>query len=183
MLCAVWFASRGWGGYGDWCWGSRATSYKTGSGNGAGSTGTGGAAAGPGAAAGTVANMNMVTGSGAAVLSATDRRMYIGKPFQVNDAALTTKVNDHVMWIGQNHSNGTRASMLVVLQGAGSDAASAHLVQGELVNVTGTVDQAPPRAQAKHNWKLSGNGQKRLEQEGAYVAASQVQRESNGNNG
>ena len=70
--------------------------------------------------------------------------------------------------------------MLAVLQGAGHRAASAHLAQGDLVNVTGTVEKAPPATQARNQWKLSGNGQKRLEQQGVYVAASQIQRAGNG---
>lgn len=174
ILCAVWFAGWGWGGYGGWWWGNRGTAYgypaATANGTTAGAAGTG---------AGTTANMNMVTGSGAVVLASTDKRSYIGRPFQVNDAVVTKKVNDHVLWIGQDNTSGNGASMLVVLQGAGNTAANAHLAQGDLVSVTGTVDRAPSRGQAKQNWKLSGTGQKRLEQQGAYVAASQVQVESN----
>jgi hypothetical protein len=127
--------------------------------------------------------MNIVTGSGAAMLASTDKQTFIGKPFQVNDAVVTKTVNDRVVWIGQNNNNGNSASMLVVLQGAGNNAGNAHLAQGDLVNVTGTVKKAPPAAQAKQNWKLSGSGQRRLEQQGAYVAASHVVRESNGSNG
>lgn len=179
ILCAVWFAGWGWGGYGGWWWGNRGAAYSAyPAGTAAGAAGSA-AGTGMAAASGATANMNMVTGPSVAVLSAIDKRGYIGKPFQVNDAVVTKVVNDRVLWIGQSNYRGNGASMLVVLQGA----ANAHVSEGDLVNVTGTVHQAPAGAQARNTWKLTSNGQKRLEQEGAYVAARQVQSLSNGNHG
>jgi hypothetical protein len=191
IICAIWFAGWGWGGYGGWWWGNRGAAYNSGYYNGAGRTGTAatGAMAGTaaasgagGTAVGAAPNVNMVSGPGAAMLSATDKRTFIGESFQINGAVVTKKVNNHVMWIGLNN-NRNSASMLVVLQGAGNSAAHAPIAQGDRVNVTGRIDQAPAAARAKRNWKLSGNGQNRLEQEGAYVAASQVARQRSGNNG
>lgn len=180
ILCAVWFAGWGWGGYGGWWWGNRGavstSGYpETAMPNGAASGSA--AATGMTPGFGATANMNMVTGPGAAILTSADKRMYIGRPFQVNGAVVTKKVNNYVLWIGQG---GNGASVLVVLEGSGKNAAHANVSVGDVVNVTGTMEKAP--AQAQQNWKLSAEGQRRLEQQGAYVAASQVQRLSNGNN-
>lgn len=179
ILCAIWFAGWGWGGYGGWWWGNRGSAYNeeyfgsaAGGAGALGSAGATGRALGSGAAA----NMNLVTGPGAAALSASDKRPYVGRRFQVSDAVVTKKMNDRVLWIGQGNDSGNPASMLVILEGA----ISANVSQGDLVNVTGRIAKAPAAAQAQSRWKLSSNGSKRLEQQGAYVAASRVQSVSSG---
>lgn len=180
IICAIWFAGWGWGGYGGWWWGNRGagTAYDNGYATGGAARTAAGTRAG---AVGTTANANMISGPGVAVLAATDKGTYVGKHFDVNDAVVTKKVNDGAIWIAENNNNGNAASMLVVLQGAGNNAANANLAQGDRVDVTGTVEKAPAATRAKHEWKLSGNGQKRLTQEGAYIAATQVRRSMNGN--
>lgn len=178
ILCAVWFAGWGWGGYGGWWWGNRGAVSM----NGYPGTATPNGAAGTALGAGTTANMNLVTGPGAAILMSTDKRTFIGRHFRVNDAEVTKKVNDHVLWIGQGGNDSQGASMLVVLEGSGNHAAPANVSVGDLVNVSGTMKRAPAAAQAKQSWNLDGNGQKRLEQQGAYVAATRVQRAASGNN-
>lgn len=180
ILCAVWFAGWGWGGYGGWWWGNRGTVSTNGyPGTGTPNAAATGSAGEPGTSPGSGAteNMNLVTGSGAAVLIAADKRSFIGKPFQVNDAVVTRVVSGQAIWIGQSSNNNT--SMLVVL----NPSAKAKVSAGDLVNVTGIVRKAPAAAQARQNWKLSADGQKRLGQQGAYVAATRVQRTANGNNG
>lgn len=161
IAIAIWWAGWGWGGSGGWWWGGRARTAPT-----YGTTTT--APANGNYAAG--ASPAMATGTGLAVLSATDKQSYVGKQFQVSDVPVQKKVNDHVLWIGAKNAT----PMLLILSGNGNSAANAHIDQGSLVTVTGTVQKAPPRSQAKSQWSLSGGGADRLEQQGAYIEATQV---------
>jgi hypothetical protein len=167
IILVVWFGGWGWGGYGGWWWGNRGAIVQplNGNGNGSGATGTNGVNGANGAAANVLPN-----GPGVAVLNATDKQTFIGKPFQVNNVPVQNKVNDQVLWVGGNNST----PILVVLTGAGNSAANANISQGNNVDITGTVQKAPPKNQAQHNWQLSGDDANRLEQEGAYIQATQV---------
>lgn len=156
---AVWWAGWGWGGSGGWWWGNRAgnpPAYGTPYGNGSTTP--------------PAANQAAVNGPGLDILNATDKNPYIGKPFQANDVPVQQQVNDHAMWVGENNAT----PMLLVLTGSGNTAANAHIGQGSLINITGTVEKAPPQQQAQQQWALSDDGAKRLEQQGAYIQAGQV---------
>lgn len=167
IILVVWFGGWGWGGYGGWWWGNRgvtAVQPLNGNGNNQGAINNG--AAGPNGAA---ANA-LPSGPGVAVFNATDKQPFIGKPFQVNNVPVQNKVNDHALWVGENNST----PMLVVLSGANNSTANANISQGNNVDITGTVQKAPPKNQAKHNWQLSDDDANRLEQQGAYIQATQV---------
>lgn len=56
-----------------------------------------------------------------------------------------------------------------------NSAAYTHAAQTDLVDVQGTVEKAPAARQAEKQWGLSTDAAKRLEREGVYVRASQVQ--------
>lgn len=164
IILVVWFGGWGWGGYGGWWWGNRnirVVQPLNGNGNNAGAINNG---------AGNNGANALPTGSGVAVLNATDKQPFVGKPFEVNRIPVQNEVNDHVLWVGENNST----PMLVVLTGADNNAANANISQGTLVNITGTVQKAPPKDQAKNNWKLGDDDVNRLEQEGAYIQATQV---------
>ncbi|HEV2135095.1 MAG TPA: hypothetical protein VGR47_12725 [Terracidiphilus sp.] len=168
IALAIWWAGWGWGGSGGWWWGGRARTAPA----------YGTTAMAPGTANTTPANGNyagganqaVTTGSGLAVLNATNKQAYVGKQFQVSDVPVQKKVNDRVLWIGAKNAT----PMLLILSGNGNSSANAHIDKGSLVSVTGTVQKAPPRAQAKSQWSLSGDGADRLEQQGAYIQATQV---------
>ena len=113
-----------------------------------------------------------VSGPGIAVLNATDKQPYVGQQFQVENVPVQKRVTNEVLWVGTNNS----APILLVLTGPGNSAANAGIRRGNLVDVRGTVQKAPAQAQAKQEWSLSDNGAKRLENQGVYVQASQVQR-------
>jgi hypothetical protein len=178
---AIWWAGWGWGGSGGWWWGGRArtapayksataapgTSGAVGTANGTAGTnnGTGGTAA-----TGYGANQAAITGPGLNALTATNKRQYVGEHFQVNDVPVQTKVNNHVLWIGANNST----PMLLVLAGNGNSAANADIGQGNRIDVTGTVQKAPPSARAKSEWSLSSGDVAKLERQGAYIEATQV---------
>ncbi|HEX8710691.1 MAG TPA: hypothetical protein VF730_02375 [Terracidiphilus sp.] len=169
---AIWWAGWGWGGTGGWWWSGRArtapmygtTSAAPGTNNGTAMNGTAGNAnTGYGGQA-------AISGPGVSALTATNKQPYIGKPFQVSNVPVQDKVSDQVLWIGGNNS----PSMLVVLAGNGNSAANAHIGSGDIVNVTGTVQKAPPQAQAKQQWSLNDDDTAKLEHQGAYIQATQV---------
>src|SRR5579884_2024976 len=130
IIAIIWFAGWGWGGYGGWWWG--------------------------GARGVAVQNVNQanpaqITGRGVAVLNATDKQAFVGQPFRVSNVPVQNKINNQVLWIGANNNSG----LLVVLTGTDNSAANAGIQQGTRVNVTGTVEKAPPAAQARQQWSLS----------------------------
>lgn len=148
-----WFAGWGWGGYGGWWWGpGRGAAY--------------------GAPNVNQVNARAVSGDGAAILDATDKMDYLGKTFQVRNAHVQDIVNDHVLWLTGNGS----APMLAVLTGKGNSLANAKVGKGDRVDVIGQVEKAPPASAAQENWKLDKDQTDQLEQQGAYVAATQVQK-------
>lgn len=155
---AVWWAGWGWGGSGGWWWGNRtgAPAYGTPYGNGRTTP--------------PAANQAAINGPGLDILNATDKNPYIGKPFEANDVPVQRQVNDHVLWVGANNAT----PMLLVLTGNGNTAANAHIGQGSLIDITGTVQKPPPQQQAQQQWSLNDDGAKRLEQQGAYIQANQV---------
>ncbi|MGH9590850.1 MAG: hypothetical protein ACRD25_10655, partial [Terracidiphilus sp.] len=163
IALAIWWAGWGWGGSGGWWWGGRGRTAPY------GTTGTP-----PGTGNGMAGNSNagqaVISGPGLSALTATNKQPYIGKPFQVNDVPVQNQVNDHVFWIGAHNST----PMLVVLTGNDNTAANAQIGQGTLVNVTGTMQKAPPLAQAQQQWQLSGDDAAQLERQGVFIQATQV---------
>ena len=148
IIAAFWFCGWGWGGYGGWWWGTGSASI------------TGSARA-----------MNVTvgtTGSGVAVLEATDKAAYIGQAFNIHRAAVLTLVGASGAWIG---ASGAGPMLLIFPKGQNG---FAGIRAGERIDATGTVVKAPPKAQAKKMWPLGGGETGRLEQEGAYIQASGV---------
>lgn len=109
-------------------------------------------------------------GSGIAVLDAADKQPFIGNHFQITNVPVQRKVSGHIFWIGLN----SQPPMLVVLTSNQNAATLGSLTDGSLVDVTGTVEKAPPTTQAASDWSLSENELAQLEKEGAYVRATQM---------
>lgn len=104
-------------------------------------------------------------GPGLPALNAANKTQFVGKPFQVDRVTVQDKVSDQVLWVGADDSTAT----LVILNGTGSTAGNGAINTGSLVDVTGTMQKAPPQPQAMRQWKLSSAGAARLEAQGAYV--------------
>lgn len=192
LITIVWWAGWGWGRSGGYWWGSHRTSHAYNNAGGNGFTGattngqkttvSNSVAHGQGnvARSTTAQAQQQPTGEGVNILSAMDKKSYIGKPFQVDDATVEKKPGNHAIWISENNG----APMLLVFSN-GDNAANAKIRKGDKVEVTGTVEKAPLEAEAQHNWMLSANGAKRLEQQGAYIEAIQVHvaQQNSGQNG
>lgn len=146
IVAIVWFGGWGWAGYGGWWWGNRNAQVTQ-----------------PAA----VSTMN---GSGVAVLNATNKQPFVGRPFSVRNVPVQTVVNDHAMWVGASGAS----PMLVVLAGNNNTAANTNISQGSRIDINGTVEKAPPAAQAKQQWSLSDDDANQLEQQGAYIQANEV---------
>lgn len=110
-----------------------------------------------------------VSGSGLTALNAADKQPFAGKSFQLNNVPVQTKINSKVFWIGRN--KGT--SMLMVMNKPNT-AKNGLISEGQLVDVTGTVEKAPPAGQARQQWSLSSGDAARLQQQGAYIQATQA---------
>lgn len=110
----------------------------------------------------------MIQGMGVEILTAINRRPFVGRNFQVTTVPVITKSNDQAVWIGTK----TTPPMLLVLNG--NSAAHANIVPGSLLDVTGTVEKAPPAAQARRQWHLSGTDTTQLEKQGVYIQATNV---------
>ncbi len=153
IIAIIWFGGWGWGGYGGWWgWGAPRNAAMPATQNGAASP--------------------QVSGPAAALLNATDKQAFVGRSVTLNSVQVKTKVNDHILWIDSNNTT----PMLAVLAGADNTTANANVGEGDWVDVIGIVQKAPPAAQAQKEWGLDNDAAKRLEQQGAYLQATQVQK-------
>jgi hypothetical protein len=164
-ILVIWFGGFGWGSYGGWWWSNhnRAPLAQPQSVN------NGQPANNEQPAPATSAAV--LSGSGVQILSSTDKQALVGQPFEIRNVPVAETTGSRAFWITANNLT----PMLVVLTGNENGAANAVIEPGVRVNITGAVERAPSAAQAKRLWSLSDNGATRLEQEGAYVQATQVQ--------
>lgn len=167
IILVIWFGGFGWGGYGGWWWGNRPqralVQPNPANGQNAGLATNGQ----PGG------NNMALGGAGVQILTAANKQAFVGKPFGIRNVPVqdTNSNNKRVFWIGANNI----PPMLVVLEGNNDTTTNTNIQQGERVNVSGTVARAPSAADAKNMWKLSDDQAKRLEQQGAYIQATEVE--------
>src|SRR5581483_5761486 len=110
-----------------------------------------------------------VTGSGLNILDALDKQGYIGQAFEIRNIPIQELVNAHALWVGETH----QSSMLVITS-AGNPISTGGSDRGaDWANVQGYVKKAPDAATAQHAWGLSNQDVQTLEQQGAYIEASQ----------
>lgn len=110
----------------------------------------------------------MVRGMGVEILTAINRRPFAGRNFQVSTVPVISKSNNQAVWIGTK----TTPPMLLILNG--STASDGNIVPGTLLDVSGTVEKAPPAAQASTEWNLSSGDTSQLENQGVYIQATKV---------
>jgi hypothetical protein len=146
IVAIVWFGGWGWAGYGGWWWGNRNAQITQ------------------------PAAVTMMSGSGVAVLNATNKQPFVGRSFNAQNVPVQAVVNDHTLWVGANGA----PPMLVVLTGNNNTAANANISEGSRININGTVEKSPSAAQAKQQWSLSDDDANSLEQQGAYIQATEV---------
>lgn len=106
-----------------------------------------------------------IQGTGVEILTAPNRRPFAGRKFQVSTVPVISKSNNQAVWIGTH----TAPPMLLIL-----NSADANIAPGTLLDVSGTVENAPPAAQASKEWKLSGSDTSQLENQGVYIQATKV---------
>lgn len=111
-----------------------------------------------------------VSGSGITILNANNKQAFVGQAFDLRNIPVQRKISNQVFWVGVNNST----PMLVVLKV--NNSGNGNIQPGSHVSLSGTVQKAPSQTAAKQEWKLSDNGAKRLETEGAYVQATEVHR-------
>ena len=84
------------------------------------------------------------------ILSANNKRSFIGEHFAADDVPVRAKLNNHAMWIG----NSSTTPMLAVVNGPANDNAK-EVRPSSLINARGTAEKAPFTAQAKREWGLT----------------------------
>lgn len=82
--------------------------------------------------------------------------------------------NNNAVWIGT--SNTRNAGPLLAIVPGNFNSLMSGLAVGDRVNVTGTVEKAPPSSQARHNFKISSEDANNVEADGVYVQATSVTR-------
>lgn len=182
LACAfIWFAGWGWGSRGGWLWGNRQPTAQRNAGGVNGPTYNGpvgtpvppansGPAGAPANGSASTAGTAGAAGANAPALTASNKREFEGKALEASGVPVLKKVTNHVFWVGPNNS----AAPLLVVVSASGNALAANLQTGETVNVSGTVEKAPPAAKAEKNWGLDNTEAARLQQEGAYLNATQA---------
>lgn len=165
IILVIWFGGFGWGGYGGWWWGSRAHTAVLPHNE------TGGIrnSAQPAPAG----NQAALGGPGVQILTAPNKQPFVDQAFDIRNVPVLQTDKGQAFWIGANNNE----AMLVVPTENQNNAANANIQQGQRVNVTGTVARAPSASDAKHMWALSDDDAGRLEQQGVYIQATQVQTE------
>jgi hypothetical protein len=146
LIIFGWFGGWGWGGYGGW-WG------------------WGGARTRTAQQLSRPANTN-------AILDATNRQAFLGQTISLTNTQVLHKVNDTEFWLGPRDEQ----SLFVVLAGADNSTKNAGVGEGDQVSVTGAVQKAPAAQQAKRQWHLNDDAAKRLESQGVYLSATQVEK-------
>ncbi|HEU5403011.1 MAG TPA: hypothetical protein VFU86_16760 [Terriglobales bacterium] len=188
IIVAFWFAGWGFGGYGGWWWGKKTVAIVQPdiqlSGSGVAIID----APDKSVYAGQPFQLNNVP----IQKKVNDKAMWIGNltsgpmliVFGGNNGLANAPAgeNKSSSKSRKNHSNqgnqeGTNANNQMANNSAANSAASVNrtdIAQGDRVNVTGTVEKAPPSDTAKSQWGLSDAGVQRLEQQHAFIEVSQI---------
>lgn len=148
LIIVGWFGGWGWGGYGGW-WGWG------------------------GARTRTVQQVTRPANTNA-ILDATNRQAFLGQTISLTNTQVLHKVNDTEFWVGPRDEQ----SLFVVLAGADNSTKNAGVGEGDQVSVTGAVQKAPSAQQAKQQMHLDDDAAKRLESQGVYLSATQVEKVS-----
>jgi hypothetical protein len=195
VIAAFWFCGWGWGSWGGWWWGHGSVSSTSSANNssvvrapnqpapGTPVAGTPNQAqtppppGNPGTAGtpyrGSAAAAN-ITGSGVAVLDAQNKSSFVGQSFTINNVPVQKVDNNHAVWIGTNNTR--RAGPLLAVVSGNAANTLKNLTVGDRVNVTGTVEKAPPTRQAQREFSISSEDANNLQSDGVYIRANQVTR-------
>lgn len=101
------------------------------------------------------------------VLTSPDKQSYIGRQITLNNVQVQGTAGHRGYWIGPN---GNRRLLVV-----GANTGAVKLQSGQLVSVNGTVERAPTAQQAQAEWGISSDDAARLEKDGVYIQAGQLQ--------
>ena len=107
-----------------------------------------------------------------AVLNSEDKQQYIGQSLEIVRTPVLKRVSGSMFWLG---SQNDPAPVLVVMSGRAQNPKNANVREGETMNVVGQVQKAPTVQEATQHWHLPRSAAERLQREGAYVEASEVE--------
>lgn len=108
----------------------------------------------------------------AAMLNSPNKQQYIGQSLEIVRTPVLQRVSDSMFWLGAKDDP---SPVLVVMAGRAQNAKNVNVQEGETMNVVGQVQKAPTVQQATQGWHLSHSAAERLQYEGAYIEASEVE--------
>jgi hypothetical protein len=124
-------------------------------------------------------NAPPINGPGLAALQAPNKQAFVGQQFQANFVPVQKKISSTIYWVGAKN---TAPTLLVIKSSptgknapAGPEKKNGTFIEeGNLVDITGTVEKAPPQAQAQQQWGLSSSDAAQLEHQGGYINGTLV---------
>lgn len=108
------------------------------------------------------------------MLDAQNKSSFVGQSFTINNVPVQKVDNNHAVWIGTNNTR--RAGPLLAVVSGNAANTLKNLTVGDRVNVTGTVEKAPPTRQAQREFSISSEDANNLQSDGVYIRANQVTR-------
>jgi hypothetical protein len=120
-----------------------------------------------------------VNGPGVAALQAPSKQAFVGQKFQANFVPVQKKISSTVYWVGPKN---TAPTLLVLKNDPNAKSGEAGPLKkngtsinpGNLVDITGTMEKAPPQAQAQQQWALNSSDAAQLESQGGYIQGTLV---------
>lgn len=101
------------------------------------------------------------------MLNSDNKGSFVGQHFEAYALPVQNKIGNDALRVGTSSG----ASMLVVMP---NGLTTGNIRDGSHLDIGGTVDKPPAADKAEHQWSLNTAEAQRLEEDGAYVQATQV---------
>lgn len=115
-----------------------------------------------------------MNGPGVAALQAPTKQAFVGQEFQANFVPVQKKISSTVYWVGPSNM----PTLLVVKNNSSANGPvkknATTIETGNLIDITGTMEKAPPQAQAQQQWALDSSDAAQLERQGGYIQGTLV---------
>lgn len=110
-----------------------------------------------------------MNGQGVPVINTQNKLAFVGQKITVHFVPVIKKISDTVFWVGSK--NGVPTLLVLSHPNPGKNGV---IDKGTLVDITGTVQKAPPQAQAQKQWALNSGDAAQLERQGGYIQGTDV---------
>lgn len=155
IIAGIWYVGFGWGTSGGWIWGHHH--------------------------AAATRNDMALQGPGVAILDASNKLPYVGQAFVIQNVAVQRMAGPQAYWVGSTFNsvpmlvvNASNGASPATDTGSGNNGGPGATPQ-ERLDVTGRVMKAPAPAQAEQKWGLDVADANRLQSQGVYIQATEMQ--------